>query len=307
MSTSPEELHDALWTIGIFLAGVTTWLFLGARLLRSGTVLLYEPRRPVPWNVVATAIAGLYVAMGVISSMSLEPNAQVTAEAPAMDLALVIATQFMLMAVYLCVVAVLSNASREDLGIPRSIAQAMRDVATGVTACLAAYLPVGLTAVVVHKFFGAPELHPMIQQIQEHADPWLLAVGFVSAVVVAPISEEVAFRLLLQGWLEKWEARLVAQPVMEEHGADTTAESIPTSPMAGVAGMPYGAMPILVTSTLFAWAHVGHGTDPFPLFVLSLFLGFVYQRTHRILPSIVLHATFNLISMLVFWQTMYNK
>jgi membrane protease YdiL (CAAX protease family) len=52
---------------------------------------------------------------------------------------------------------------------------------------------------------------------------------------------------------------------------------------------------------------VGHSTDPFPLFVLSLFLGFVYQRTHRILPSIILHATFNLISMVVFWQTMFNK
>jgi membrane protease YdiL (CAAX protease family) len=89
--------------------------------------------------------------------------------------------------------------------------------------------------------------------------------------------------------------------------AESDADPQVLPPAAGVGGMPHGSLPILVSSMLFAWAHLGHGTDPFPLFVLSLFLGFVYQRTHCILPSIVLHAMFNLLSMLMFWLTMFNK
>ena len=33
--------------------------------------------------------------------------------------------------------------------------------------------------------------------------------------------------------------------------------------------------------------------DPLPIFLLALVLGTLYYRTHRILPSIVLHAAFN--------------
>jgi membrane protease YdiL (CAAX protease family) len=80
-----------------------------------------------------------------------------------------------------------------------------------------------------------------------------------------------------------------------------------TPPQAGVGFMPYGSLPILVSSVMFASAHIGHSTDPFPLFVLALFLGFVYQRTHRIVPCIVAHALFNLISMLALWQMLFAK
>jgi len=36
-------------------------------------------------------------------------------------------------------------------------------------------------------------------------------------------------------------------------------------------------------------------TDPAPLFLLALVLGFLYYRTHRIVPAIVLHVLFNLV------------
>ena len=35
--------------------------------------------------------------------------------------------------------------------------------------------------------------------------PTLFALAFAAAVVVAPFCEELLFRLVLQGWLEKWE------------------------------------------------------------------------------------------------------
>ena len=66
---------------------------------------------------------------------------------------------------------------------------------------------------------------------------------------------------------------------------------------SGAGGLPYGWVPIVVSSALFAIAHVGHGPDPAALFFLALLLGYVYQRTHRIVPCIVTHMLFNAASL----------
>jgi len=57
--------------------------------------------------------------------------------------------------------------------------------------------------------------------------------------------------------------------------------------------------PLIATSLLFAGLHGTHGPDPIPLFVFAMGLGYLYERTHRILPSLVLHATLNSTSVLV--------
>jgi membrane protease YdiL (CAAX protease family) len=41
--------------------------------------------------------------------------------------------------------------------------------------------------------------------------------------------------------------------------------------------------------------------DPIPLFFFAVVLGLLYQRTHRLVPSIVLHALLNFCSLAVFW------
>lgn len=64
-------------------------------------------------------------------------------------------------------------------------------------------------------------------------------------------------------------------------------------------GLPWGLSSILITSALFALAHLGHGPDPIPLFFFGLVVGYVYQRTHRILPCVVAHMMFNGLSLLL--------
>jgi membrane protease YdiL (CAAX protease family) len=59
--------------------------------------------------------------------------------------------------------------------------------------------------------------------------------------------------------------------------------------------------PILMSSLLFAAAHSAHGPDPIPLFFLALGLGFVYSRTHRILPCVVVHGLLNSSSLAALW------
>jgi membrane protease YdiL (CAAX protease family) len=55
-------------------------------------------------------------------------------------------------------------------------------------------------------------------------------------------------------------------------------------------------LPIGISSLLFALAHAGQGSAPVALFFLAVILGYLYQRTHRIVPCITMHAMFNLLS-----------
>jgi membrane protease YdiL (CAAX protease family) len=74
----------------------------------------------------------------------------------------------------------------------------------------------------------------------------------------------------------------------------------------GVAGLPYGWLPIFISSALFGLAHFGYGPEPIPLFLLAIFLGLVYQRTHRIIPCIVAHSLFNLFTVVVLWRMVFH-
>jgi membrane protease YdiL (CAAX protease family) len=175
--------------------------------------------------------------------------------------------------------------------------------------------------------------------IMQDPDPLLLAMAFFSAVVVAPICEEVAFRLLLQGWLEKvvGSRRKVVGSGQWAVGSETESDQQKLAATGRVAGEPEtdgehdnpyespinqsdsfqppdsslqtnssGYRPIFVSSLLFALAHYGHGPDPIPLFFLATILGYTYHRTHRIVPCIVAHALFNAFSLVTLMVMLFQ-
>ncbi len=51
--------------------------------------------------------------------------------------------------------------------------------------------------------------------------------------------------------------------------------------------------PIVASALVFALLHYSHGPDWVPLTVLALGLGYVYQRTGSVLPSIIVHMLLN--------------
>ena len=65
-------------------------------------------------------------------------------------------------------------------------------------------------------------------------------------------------------------------------------------------------LPICFSSIIFALMHFSHGLAWIPLTVLAFGLGYIYQRTHRILPSIVVHFCLNAFSMALFWVQMFE-
>ncbi len=83
-----------------------------------------------------------------------------------------------------------------------------------------------------------------------------------------------------------------------DHGREPDAPSAATSAAVLVAPALW---PIVLSAALFALAHYEHGPDPVALFLLALGIGYIYQRTHRIVPCIVVHFLVNAVSMLQLW------
>jgi membrane protease YdiL (CAAX protease family) len=319
----------------IVLTSLATWAYLTIRLLLRGALLSYEPRRPVPWGAVGALLACLWVLNSLTMVFLREPPVPVaqsvsplpSPESPRPAAEPQVATrknsplQMVTMVVFillltgsvLAAIATYSGATMGDLGLPEFADEFARDVAIGVVACFAALPPVyGLLALLFHWFQGETH-HPLIETLMHDSNPGFVMMATISAVIVAPVCEEITFRLLLQGWLEKCddELRTTDDKIETTYGecqVTNEGENCALEPLRRkLACIPRGWLPIFVSSALFAAAHIGQGTAPFALFLLAIVLGYTYQRTHRIVPCITLHATFNLLNMLVLWLSLTNS
>jgi len=222
-----------------------------------------------------------------------------------------------------------------------------QDIELGVRWFMMLIVPVILIQFVLSLWY--PSHHPLVEMMKESGDLSFLPVAAFAAVISAPIFEEVLFRLLLQGWMEKLQitrdrtrlgigtsadrnAVLVGGSIGEanlgghldsatidsETAESPTAESYKRSdnPYAtavvdavqetnatqtdGVS-QPVMWLPILVSSALFSLAHLSHGPDWVALFLLAIGLGYLYQRTGRILPSMIVHFLVNSLAMMQLW------
>lgn len=328
MPDPPIEPAIVLFQVGMMLLSLTACMHV-AHMRRRGTVLPYEPRRPVPWG----AVGGILALVALISILygafaeTPKPEADVLpAVHSAFDVLDAMLAQTLIVIVFVAVVALFSRANVCDLGLPTTWRVFTRDMSIGAAACLVALAPVHMVQNILMSYFF-PKLtesaHPIITMIKE-SPSWSMLIGTgVATVVLAPICEELTFRLLLQGWLERWEDRRLGwrQTPMEvpaitsetppAEGSvavyDQAAEPLapappaPEPPLRGIGGLPYGWFPIIISGAVFGIAHIGYGPEPLPIFLLGLVLGYLYQRTHRIVPSMVTHALFNSFTMFILW------
>jgi membrane protease YdiL (CAAX protease family) len=107
-----------------------------------------------------------------------------------------------------------------------------------------------------------PYRHPVVDYLGEHRDGWAVGVVIFSAVIAAPVAEELLFRGVLQGWLRQ---------------------------RIGGWGVPLSAL-------AFGLAHMGHGLGWVPLVGFGLATGFVASQTGSILPGMLVHGLFNAVS-----------
>ena len=157
-----------------------------------------------------------------------------------------------------------------------------------------------------------PYAHPIQEMIKQY--PWLLGIAFWQAAIVAPISEEFGFRVLLIGWFEsiqfgnnKMMAFIFgANPYMVEalHEQTTVPLSFVTAQSDAIAiegpliiggAIEYDPpwWPVLLSGTLFGLAHFNYGVSWLPLIVFGVVLGRLYQLRQSIVPVIMVHVLFN--------------
>ena len=176
--------------------------------------------------------------------------------------------------------------------------------------------------------------HPTLDLISSDSSLLTILSAWWMAVVVAPVSEEIFFRGILQGWLSRlfvnnaqpeaaliggWPGGQSSSPASvgqreSAAGTDAAENRISENPYQSsttaavrepVAEEPqyYVAQawfPVVVSSLLFSLVHLGQGPAPIPIFVFAVGLGMIYRQTGRIVPCIVAHFCLNCFSMSIF-------
>ena len=331
----------------VALASARVWIGVVARLARGEAIVPHSPRRPAPWTIVdVLLIVMAYILLnGAIEGALTAWDHADVGDNPAKTLAAYetirrlsasALANIVTVALSIGLLSLRTGATRDDLGF--SGGQWIGDLRLGATAFVAVSVPIYALQFVLTRFFESR--HPIMNILEIDHGPLTMAWVGLIAVVIAPVAEEFLFRVVIQGWLEAWEARRsglattmrpsgqaltygtaesgfapaavtdAARPLESGNPYQPPGLSLSVSPPRpevatgigrGFGGAPVGVVPVVATSLLFALMHVGHGPDPIPLFLLALVLGFLYQRTHRVLPGIVLHVCLNGTSMLIFW------
>lgn len=144
----------------------------------------------------------------------------------------------------------------------------------------------------VRQALGYPidTIHSILQAILDDPDPRTIAWGLISALVIAPVAEEILFRGLLQTSLVHGLSRLFRSPVAAE-----PVSPADTPPVEAVPRM-YRWVGIVLASLAFALLH-----EPWSvplIFILALMLGYLYERTGNLWAPIVVHFGFNAVNVL---------
>jgi membrane protease YdiL (CAAX protease family) len=165
--------------------------------------------------------------------------------------------------------------------------------------------------------------HPFETMMVFHSDLSSWTLLLVSALVVAPFVEELAFRGVFQPWMVKAPetadlTMLIVLISIIVRGTSMVVEGgeLPTSwPIILLVGLgsgyllfefatrrslprPGAARAIYASSVIFASLHSDVWPTPIPLFFLSLGLGTISYRTQSLVAPLVMHMLFNAVTIL---------
>lgn len=300
-----------LWVnAGLIFFCVFAWGIVLRRLWRREPLIACEPRQPVPWRgtdlllvlAIEFLVVQVYLTLGFALTGVERPKDWSAPSADVQILVIVCGTLANLTTfVSAALIAIYrAGADARDLGLAWHAAP--RDAWYGAVA-FAASAPIlyGMQlffSEVLHIDYE----HPLIEALEARpgAGTWWLMLA--CAVAVAPVVEEFLFRVMLQGWLEQLELRRANRSASAEVPSEVTDNQLPLA--GGWFGLPLGTGPILISAALFGLMHWGNGAAPVPLFFFGLVLGYLYQRTHRLVPSLVAHLMLNSVSTFMLYMTL---
>jgi membrane protease YdiL (CAAX protease family) len=177
----------------------------------------------------------------------------------------------------------------------------------------------GTVVAAVYRMVNAPQpgAHELLQLLGSTHNRAMMAATVGLAVVVAPIAEELMYRGLLQTALVRgfWALMVSGKASVPADDSGVSALNPPTSNpqvlnyfrqptvFSGKAPAPARWAGVVVAALVFAAVHMNLAFF-FPIFVLALGLGYVYERTGNIWVNIATHSLFNGAQILFFMAAM---
>jgi len=315
----------------VTLISLAVWWHLSWRMKTQQRVLDLKPRWLVSWgllDVIGAVLLSFFCAPAAVAI--LEATTDFDRQAKIGELSVSSLTGFFFaMSIGSAVAIILSlivirirvGAKAGDFGIGWKWEDIRKDLVVGVLGFFALVVPVLAIQVGATQLLGQETQHPIIKALKSNTDgEWLWMATICSAVLVAPIVEELLVRVILQGWFENiasgkmneievlsgLHSRFRTEPVpampgIEQELKDLSNEKAKPATHHWYEPTAAKAWPIVLSAALFSLMHVGNGPDPIPLFVLALGLGYVYHCTHRVLPCIIIHFLMNLLSLFWLW------
>ncbi len=244
----------------ILLGSLTVW-FLFLTKPSKFPLLQFNPRIPFPRCYLAILVTLLLISITFVTQFSPEH------ENLRLDLKTVASSNLqnaLLLILLLGLIKVTPRriARLEDYGISEDKpAIQLRD---GLLGFLLAVIPVALFRMLTFPFLTEEGTHPLIKLVNGSSDYALWAHVLFAAVVLAPMLEELMYRVILQGWLKT---------VLTRHAAIWLAAII----FSAIHGMP----------------------NAIALLPLALVLGYVYDIRHRYFTTVVIHMLFNLTNLVM--------
>jgi membrane protease YdiL (CAAX protease family) len=286
------------------LAGLAVWLVLAKRAYRRAPILPREPRRPVPWGLpdllmVLVVFLGLQVAVLFAAEHLLGPEAT---RGPAMyDV----------------------DKAETEHPIGRLIDYGRSNPVVLIVCALAAVVVAPIAEEFLYRLLlqgwleRVWEQHrgqmPLLRRLLPGGVGPILLVAIVFArghfrVPGAPQDPGFTVFVLIGGGAAALTTVVFAVVLLRVHVGATAADlgrnlqKLPGDVARGVLAF------LLIAAPLYA-AQMGLRSllpkyippDPFTLFPFAVLLGFLYYRTHRLAPSIVLHMSLNGTTLLLVW------
>lgn len=149
-------------------------------------------------------------------------------------------------------------------GVPWRTGSFRRELRLGLAACLAAFGPVLVTLILTKIIWPDDAEHFFLRILRQADSGPLIALIVLSAGILAPLSEELAYRVTLQGGTEPYLGRGLA---------------------------------LVGSAVLFSAVH--GFPDMVALLPLALILGWVYRQTRSYVAIVTAHAAFNLFNLAV--------
>ncbi|MGE5755539.1 MAG: lysostaphin resistance A-like protein [Planctomycetaceae bacterium] len=303
--------------LSILVAMALAWTWAIGRLINRQPLLPEAKPRIVPWGTGSVLLVFFeWAVVNVVISMG---YAVLTRARPAKQ-ALTLTDQVLLISlinlVLLITVPALLRLTLRSWSALRHLGIGREGLGRHLREGAVAFL---LMTPIVYALQGAaaliwtPRKHPLEQMVLSQPSLNVALLAFVSAVVLAPAAEELIFRGIIQSWLTGLFLRssvkrpapeagdyglsdpfeLIREAIDPEVKPEWTPPRTEPVPHGGPRPRQTQVLPIVLTSAFFALVHLPQWPAPIAIFLLSLGLGTVFQRTGSLVTSFTMHALFN--------------